>query len=351
MDSFVDFCKSQLFQNRPKYDWLRQATKRSKEMPTTPSNHIQVSIEKSKSTKYLIVRNQEHIESNCQMGGSASKNADLYEDNMKCDYNIPTSLGDMAGTIQKEAEFIVSVISSIIMSNKARDSQLNLHAAVQLFKEGRSDEALQELEKFKNSENPFTGLPEKLEKVRQQQVKLAEKLNLYRNKIKKKQVITMMGRIAADVIFLSFILTLFTCQAYVVYSGLLSIALPVLGATSATISAWAVLDSQFTSYYDTLKRQKDLVRFMMTQRLIEEKDFDEIQMAAEDTGNKLRSLKGNAEFALEGEWDIDVDQYPLIIEEEEASSFDSPPDAQLSSTGFTSSESPPRKVRSLVDIY
>ncbi|XXG69657.1 hypothetical protein AAC387_Pa06g2466 [Persea americana] len=275
------------------------------------------------------------------MGVSASKNADLYEDNMKCDYKIPTSLGDMAGTIQKEAEFIVSVISSIIMSNKginknqelydlvdqffshsnslssfcieiesclnkARDSQLNLHAAVQLFKEGRSDEALQELEKFKNSENPFTGLPEKLEKVGQQQVNLAEKLNLYRNKIKKKQVITMMGRIAADVIFLSFILTLFTCQAYVVYSGLLAIALPVLGATSATISAWAVLDSQFTSYYNKLKRQKDLVRFMMTQRLIEEKNFDEIQMAAEDTGNKLRSLKGNAEFALEGEVKVKI---------------------------------------------
>ena len=44
-------------------------------------------------------------------------------------------------------------------------------------------------------------------------------------------------------------------------------------------------------------------------------------------------------------WDIDVDQYPQIIEEEETSSFDSPPD------DFTSSESPPRKVRSLVDIY
>ena len=50
-------------------------------------------------------------------------------------------------------------------------------------------------------------------------------------------------------------------------------------------------------------------------------------------------------------WDIDVNQYPLIIEEEETSSFDSPPDAQLSPTRFTSSESPPRKVRSLVDIY
>ena len=47
-------------------------------------------------------------------------------------------------------------------------------------------------------------------------------------------------------------------------------------------------------------------------------------------------------------WDSEVDHYPLIVEEEETTSFDPSPDVLSSSTGSTS---PPRKVRSLVDIY
>lgn len=283
------------------------------------------------------------------MGGSASK-ADSYDDNMKSDsyednmisyYRVPPSLRDMAGIIEDESKIIVSIISDAIKSNKgirndqelrdlverffshsnsmsafcneiescvnkARDSQLNLRAAVKRFKEGRSDGALKELERFLNSENPFTDLPVKLEKVRQEQQNLAEKLTLYNKKIKKKLVKTMMGRIATGFIFTTFILALFTCQVYAIYSGLL-LTLPALGAaTSVIIPAWAVLDKQCKSYYDELKKQQDLVSFMKDRGLIEKTNFDEIKMAAKNTGNLLQSLKGNAEFTLEGEEKVKI---------------------------------------------
>ncbi|RWR88147.1 UPF0496-like protein [Cinnamomum micranthum f. kanehirae] len=274
------------------------------------------------------------------MGGSASK-ADSYEDNMKSNYKIEPSLGDMAGIIEEESKSTVSIISRAIEShtgirtdqelchlvdqffshsnsisafcneiesclNRARDSQLNLRTAGQHFKEGRSDWALEELAKFFNYENPFTGLPEKLENVRQQQEKLAEKLMIYNKKIKKKRAIAMMGRIATGFIFTTFILSLFTCQVYAVYSGLL-LTLPALAvATPATISAWAVLDKECKSYYDGLKRQQDLVGLMRDYGLIEKTNFDEIKMAAEKTGNLLQSLKVNAEFTLEGEEKVKI---------------------------------------------
>lgn len=51
-------------------------------------------------------------------------------------------------------------------------------------------------------------------------------------------------------------------------------------------------------------------------------------------------------------WEIEEKDFPLIVEEEEeTSSFDSSLDTPLSTIGSPSLESPPKKFRSLVDIY
>ena len=50
-------------------------------------------------------------------------------------------------------------------------------------------------------------------------------------------------------------------------------------------------------------------------------------------------------------WEVNVEKSPLIIEEEETSSFEFPPDTPPSLMGSPKSETLPRKVRSLHEIY
>ncbi|RWR88146.1 UPF0496 protein [Cinnamomum micranthum f. kanehirae] len=207
---------------------------------------------------------------------------------------------------------------------RAHDRQLILRVAVQLFKEeeeigdGANNEdkyqrAMGELKKFKDTENPFAVFAQVLEKVREQQQSLVDKLNHHNKKIKKKLLFLKVWRIVSDTILASITLTLRIVQIAVILAGMSPVA-SLLG-TAATVSyaLTKTLDSKFKSSQDELKQEMDLIGSMKMQAWVELTELNEIHDGVDRLEKQLQSLMKNADSALGGKeqaklWFVEIEK-------------------------------------------
>lgn len=290
----------------------------------------------------------DHIDLNHKMGGSASKKVSQ-QPHMKSSHTVPRSMGVMVSNINKKSEQMVSIVfnaleSRGIMKNrrlndlvrdffsiscsmsslcvsledclkKAQDSQKNLCAAVRLFKEGNGDEAnreykykraLEELEKFRNCENPFTLFPNVLLQVQKQQEDLVNRLKLHNKKSKKKKAILLTLRILTGFIFTSLTLFLAICEILALFTGMVHMLQPLGLLSVASGLMGFALDSQCKFYCDELKRGKNLVSSLDNRLLCEQPELGEIKIVVEELENQLESLMRNSNFTLGGDENIVV---------------------------------------------
>ncbi|KAJ8638891.1 hypothetical protein MRB53_015585 [Persea americana] len=82
--------------------------------------------------------------------------------------------------------------------------------------------------------------------------------------------------------------------------------------------------------------------------IIEEEETSSFELPPETPPSPMGSPRSET---LPRKWEVNVEKSPLIIEEEETSSFELPPETPPSPMGSPRSETLPRKVRSLHDIY
>lgn len=197
----------------------------------------------------------------------------------------------------------------------ARDRQLILRAAVKLFKgeEGsgtnkdeRYERALEELKKFKSAENPFTTFSRALEKVRQQQQSLFDKLRIHNKKIKKKLQFLKVWQGVSGAFFMLVALALLICQVVVALAGEIELAEVLVGAAAATSAFGEALDSQYKSDQSKLKREMELISSMKKSAFDELNDLGEIHTLVDQLEMQLQSITRNANFALEGEEKIEL---------------------------------------------
>lgn len=193
---------------------------------------------------------------------------------------------------------------------RARDRQLILRVAVQLFKgEGENDlnkrvkyhRVVEELKKFKNAEDPFAVFSQILDKVREQQQSLVDKLKRHEKKIKKKLLILKVWRVMLGTILASVSLTLMICQVVVSVAGLSHVADALGSAASASSSLSLTLESKNKSHCDELKRELELISSMRVRAFYELTDLDEIHVGVDRLEKQLQSLMQNADYVIGGE--------------------------------------------------
>ncbi|KAJ8628322.1 hypothetical protein MRB53_021629 [Persea americana] len=152
----------------------------------------------------------------------------------------------------------------------ARDRQLTLRAAVQFFKEEQGSwenkndryvQALEELKKFKNAENPFSNFSQILKKVREQQQSLCDELGLHYKSIKMKLVILKVFRGVCRAIFWLINFAIVVCQVVLPFAGHndLAAALGSAGAGAGLSALGGTVDLQFKSYHNELSREMELI--------------------------------------------------------------------------------------------
>lgn len=194
---------------------------------------------------------------------------------------------------------------------RARDRQLILCVAVQLFKEeeeigdGANNEdkylrAMEELKKFKDTENPFAGFAQVLEKVREQQQSLVDKLNYHNKKIKKKLLFLKVWRTVSNTILTSVTLTLMIVQVAVTVAGMSSVGSALGSAASASSTLSLTLESKFKSDHDELKKEMELIISMKVNAWAELMNLNETHVGVDRLEKQLESLMKNAGFALGG---------------------------------------------------
>ncbi|XXG69635.1 hypothetical protein AAC387_Pa06g2446 [Persea americana] len=223
---------------------------------------------------------------------------------------------------------------------RARNRQLILCVAFQLFKETEEHGAnttmnkkdkylsvLEELEKFKDAENPFTIFTQILDNLIKKQKCLIDKLKR-RNKFRKNHFLLHKWRTVSvlDTILASATFTL------VIFRILVELAGEAVMTASFAQLTWVsllLLDllrrSKSTSYIiDELKCEVELIRSKKVRTFFEINDLGKIHVEVDQLEKQLLSLKENSDFSLEGEEaaklgfkevEKSVDKFTMTIEE------------------------------------
>lgn len=189
---------------------------------------------------------------------------------------------------------------------RASDRQLILRVAVELFKgeekngDGSSNRyarALEELNKFRNTEDPFAKFSQVLDKVIMKQKSLVDKLNRHDKKFKYWVLGINLGRIISGTIFMSAAFTLTILAVLVKVAGMPAMA-PLFGVVaSASFSICTSIESLSKSYVDELKRKIRLISSMKQSAFIVLNDSLEIRNAVDKLERLLQSLMENVDFA------------------------------------------------------
>eukprot|EP00268_Persea_americana_P042142 TRINITY_DN4213_c2_g1_i1.p1 TRINITY_DN4213_c2_g1~~TRINITY_DN4213_c2_g1_i1.p1 ORF type:complete len:275 (+),score=40.98 TRINITY_DN4213_c2_g1_i1:1688-2512(+) len=146
----------------------------------------------------------------------------------------------------------------------ARDRQLTLRAAVQVFKEEQGSwenkndryvRALEELKKFKNAENPFSIFSLILKKVHEHQQSLFDKLRLHDKKIKTKLLIVKVLRGVSGAIFVLITFAVVVCQLLLTLAGQNDLAEALVSVDVASSALGEMVDSKLRPYHNELSRE------------------------------------------------------------------------------------------------
>lgn len=190
--------------------------------------------------------------------------------------------------------------------NRARDSQLLILVALQVFDEESGLEGgkgyvktLEELKKFKAAGDPFTDEFIKIfQDVFSHQTSMLDKLQTKRKKLDKKLKTTQAWRRISGIIFATTVAAVIICS--VVAAAIA--APPVAAALAAAVPLGSMgtwIDSLWKKYEDAVKGQKDVVLSMEIGTRIVIMDLDNIRVVIDRLEIQIDSLFGNVDFVIE----------------------------------------------------
>ncbi|RWR74255.1 UPF0496 protein 1-like protein [Cinnamomum micranthum f. kanehirae] len=196
--------------------------------------------------------------------------------------------------------------------NRARDRQLIISVALQRFEEEDGDEAnneekysktLEELNRFRNAEYPFTEeFFQILGLVYEQQRSMLKKLELHKRKINKKIKSVKTYRKLTGIIFVATVVAVVICSivaAAVAAPPIAAVLAAVASVPLGSMGKW--VDSHWKRYQVELEKHEELLSSMHLRTLITISDLDSIQALVDKLEERIKSLMGIADFALRGE--------------------------------------------------
>ncbi|KAG1342126.1 UPF0496 protein 1 [Cocos nucifera] len=198
--------------------------------------------------------------------------------------------------------------------NKARDSQLIIHVALQRFEEEEEEEVgedckkkylrtIEELRHFKAAGDPFMEeFFQLFQSVYRQQLSMLEKLKQRKNKLDKKLKSIKAWRKVSSVIFAATFATLIICSVVAAVVAAPPVAAALAAAASIPVGSMGKwIDSLFKGYQQAVKGQKEILSSMQVGTYIVIKDLDGIRVLVDRLEAQINVLLDVADFALRDE--------------------------------------------------
>ncbi|KAM7479276.1 hypothetical protein LguiA_027489 [Lonicera macranthoides] len=193
---------------------------------------------------------------------------------------------------------------------RARDSQLLILIALQLFKEennGAKDQrylkTLEELKNFKALGDPFTEeFFQIFQSVYRQQMLMLEKLQLKKNNLDKKLKYLHAWRKLSSVIFVATFAAVLICSVVSAAMAAPPVAAALAAATSIPLGSMGKwIDSLFKNYENAVRGQKEVISSMQVGTYVAIKDLDNIRVLVDRLEIEIESLLNNVGFTIEEE--------------------------------------------------
>ncbi|XP_072970340.1 UPF0496 protein 1-like [Typha angustifolia] len=200
--------------------------------------------------------------------------------------------------------------------NKARDSQLIVQVALQLYDEEEEEEeevedgkmskykrTLEELKHFKAMGDPFS---EEFFKVfhllHEQQLSMLEKLLRRKKELSKKVKSIKTWRKISSVIFASAFAAVLICSVVAAAMAAPPVAAALAAATAIPLGSMGKwFDSLLNKYEDVLNGKKDVINSMQVGTYIAIKDLENIRLLVDQLELQITSLLRITEFSLQEE--------------------------------------------------
>lgn len=196
---------------------------------------------------------------------------------------------------------------------RARDRQLIIRFALQLFeeendgngvnKEDKYSKTLEELQRFKIEEDPFTEeFFQILNKVQDQQRLMLMKLKRQNDKINKKLKSLKAWRRLSGIIFVTAFVAIVICSVVTAAVAAPPIAAALTAAISVplgSVGKW--FDSLWKRYQVALEREGELINSLQVRSIVAIWDLDSIRALVDKLEMQIESLMRNADFALRGD--------------------------------------------------
>lgn len=193
---------------------------------------------------------------------------------------------------------------------KARDSQLLIHVALQQFEEEDGGlekkkyvRTMEELKNFKAAGDPFTEeFFQILGSVYKHQIVMLDKLQAQKSKLDKKLKSVKAWRKVSNIIFAATFAAVLICSVVAAAMAAPPVAAALAAATSIPLGSMGKwFDSLWKKYEDALRGQKEVISSMQVGTYVAIKDLDNIRVLVDRLEEELKSLLGNADFALKEE--------------------------------------------------
>ncbi|XP_010943147.1 UPF0496 protein 1 [Elaeis guineensis] len=198
--------------------------------------------------------------------------------------------------------------------NKARDSQLIIHVALQRFEEEEEEvveedckkkylRTIEELRHFKAAGDPFTEeFFQVFQSVSRQQQSMLEKIKQRKNKLDKKLKSIKAWRKVSSIIFMAAFATLIICSVVTAVVAAPHVAAALAAAASIPVGSMGKwIDSLFKGYQQAVEGQKEILSSMQVRTYIVIKDLDSIRVLVDCLEAQINMLLDNADFALRDE--------------------------------------------------
>lgn len=195
---------------------------------------------------------------------------------------------------------------------RARNRQVIITVALRRFEEEDGDETnneekyfrtLEELEKFRTAEDPFTDeFFRILQTVLEKQLSMLDKLEDHGSKINKKIESVKTWRKVTGIIFVAAVVAVVICSVVTAVIAAPPIAAALTGAASGPLGSMGKwVDSLWKRYQTTRGEEGKLVSSMRMHTSIAISDLKTIHTLVDRLNMQIESLMGNADFALRGE--------------------------------------------------